>query len=419
MEDPRRRLSDADKMVLERLCKVGNAWIVGGWVRDLLSGLEPKEVDYATSLKPRDVVKLFPRNIPIGEKYGTIMVLADVKPKKTDSKEDSWEVTTLRRDGSYGDGRRPENVEFGLDIENDLARRDFTINAMAIDGSSGELIDPFSGQEDLVNGILRAVGDADERISEDGLRILRAFRFLDSKNGTIRNLDENLSNAIRKNVVMLENVSEERKWNELAKIISSQNATHILLSMKEHGVLSEILPDVLISSIDGKYLSGEPSVRLALLCNNDLRSGSELASHLKSKLKLSNEEENTISFLHDIPKNAIKDKSNSTLRRFRACISREMQFKVACYFGSEGADYLKMTQELSEAKAGYSPIIDGDTLITITGLKPGPRLGRLKEWLHRKQIEEDLVSNEDVIGLLETINWKDEDPQSWRPLSWP
>ena len=118
-------------------------------------------------------------------------------------------MTTLRVDGGYGDGRRPDNVVFGQEIESDLARRDFTINAMAVD-DAGHLIDPFGGLDDLRKGVLRTVGSAEERIGEDGLRILRAFRFMGTEGGGIREVDESLIDAISTNLQMLESVSKER-----------------------------------------------------------------------------------------------------------------------------------------------------------------------------------------------------------------
>ena len=138
-------------------------------------------------------------------------------------------MTTLREDGGYSDGRRPENVVFGQEIEDDLERRDFTINAMAIEISGklvgnenpeGELLDFWKGLEDLEEGILRAVGDAGKRLGEDGLRVIRAFRFLESGEEGLRDLDPDLSNAISSNLEMLEMVSKERIWNELGKILS-------------------------------------------------------------------------------------------------------------------------------------------------------------------------------------------------------
>ena len=185
MSDPRSLLTPEDNLVLEKLRTKGEAWIVGGWVREALLGNLSPDLDIATTLTPSKVKELFPRTIPIGEDYGTVIVRLDKEIVG------EWEVTTLRKEGTYGDGRRPDNVLFGENIEDDLARRDFTINAMAIN-SNGDLIDIFGGEEDLRCNILRAVGDARERIAEDGLRIMRAFRFLDKDDDNIRLMDEEL-----------------------------------------------------------------------------------------------------------------------------------------------------------------------------------------------------------------------------------
>ena len=232
MEDARRQISlsllkDEDRIVLDRLREFGDAWIVGGWVRDVLSGFSPEliaDIDIATNLTPDEVKKIFPRSIMVGEKFGTVIVRIDGRYNR----DYECEVTTLREDGGYSDGRRPENVVFGQEIENDLARRDFTVNAMAIelngkmvgnDKAKGELLDFWEGEADLVSGVLRAVGDAEERIGEDGLRVMRAFRFLESGEFGLRNLDSDLSNAISSNLEMLEMVSKERIWSELGNCL--------------------------------------------------------------------------------------------------------------------------------------------------------------------------------------------------------
>ena len=197
MDELSRHLSHGDNLVLQRLRVEGEAWIVGGWVRQVLLGNSLSDLDIATTLTPDEVKMLFPRSIPIGEDYGTVIVRLE---KEIDGQ---WEVTTLRKEGTYGDGRRPDNVLFGNEIEEDLARRDFTINAMAID-KNWEIIDIFGGKEDLHQNILRSVGDANERIAEDGLRIMRAFRFLDGDNGIVRSLDKDLELAIIRNKKMLD-----------------------------------------------------------------------------------------------------------------------------------------------------------------------------------------------------------------------
>ena len=162
--------SEADRQVLSGLRSKGKAWVVGGWVRESLSGQPMTDMDIATTLLPDEVKEIFPLSLMYGADYGTVVV-------RLDGNEESWEVTTLRSEGGYGDGRRPDNVEFGVDINEDLSRRDFTINAMAYD-SDWKLIDPYDGISDLENGVLKSVGDASERLSEDGLRVMRAYRFV-------------------------------------------------------------------------------------------------------------------------------------------------------------------------------------------------------------------------------------------------
>ena len=285
------QLAASDRRVLEQLSEHGEAWIVGGWVRDSLQGLNPKEMDIATNLHPDVVIDLFDKTVPVGAAFGTILVLDE-------DSEKSWEVTTLRSEGTYGDGRRPDKVEFGEDIIEDLARRDFTINAMALDPKTGEIIDEFGGLDDLNAGIIRAVGNAHERISEDGLRIMRTFRFLDSGELGFRQIDENLQAAITDNLHMLGRVSSERKWAELSRIFQGKKNIQVVELMKHFGVLTQILPGTNFSTVE--RFSESPVVNLAILCSMDSRSGTSLADHLQQALRLSNEESSTIRFLHDL-----------------------------------------------------------------------------------------------------------------------
>ena len=178
--DGLRRAVPAEVLGLcRRLEEAGHrGWVVGGCVRDVLLGelrdLQSTDAirndwDIATDARPEEVMKLFRRVVPTGIKHGTVTVLLD---------DDGYEVTTLRGETSYSDGRRPDSVYFVDDIKDDLARRDFTINAIAYDPLADRLIDPFGGLRDLEAGVLRAVGDAGERFAEDGLRVLRAARFV-------------------------------------------------------------------------------------------------------------------------------------------------------------------------------------------------------------------------------------------------
>ena len=143
------------------------AWCVGGCVRDRILGREPQDWDVTASARPEQTMALFERTVPTGVKHGTVTVLTEDGPV---------EVTTFRREGGYADGRHPDGVSFDVGLTEDLARRDFTINAMAL-GPDGAVIDPFGGQEDLKKKLLRCVGDPDRRFAEDALRMLRGVRF--------------------------------------------------------------------------------------------------------------------------------------------------------------------------------------------------------------------------------------------------
>mgnify|MGYP001188565483 FL=1 len=407
-------LGEDDREVLEKLRSKGEAWIVGGWVREFLSGSDPKELDIATNLEPGLVKSIFPKSIMIGEKYGTVRVRLDDEYRSGKI----WEVTTLRVDGGYGDGRRPDNVEFGDSIHVDLSRRDFTINSMAI-GSNCEIIDPHGGKSDLESGIIRCVGDPAERLGEDGLRIIRAFRFLEKGELGLRDLDLELSRAISVNLHMLERISKERIWSELKMILSKPNSGKIVRLMHEHGVIEELLPGVSLN-LDAD-LCLDYSVNLAILCSLDNRNGEELSNLLSENLRLSRAESDTVSFLHGLRIHDL-DPSMPSVRRFRAALPRYRHSQVFGYLrgiGKETSEFEESLAEVSSLKAGTAPLVDGNTLSEKTGLEPGRRLGRLKAWLHRKQIEEDLAGIEEVIPLIDSLNWKDSDYEEWPILSWP
>ena len=418
MADLLSRLGAADRWVLDRLCSEGDAWVVGGWVRDSLSGLNPGEMDIATTLRPAQIAELFARTVPVGAAFGTVLVLPDDGVWQADDAqvEPSWEVTTLRSDGTYGDGRRPDEVEFGDDIVEDLARRDFTINAMAMNPRTGEVIDPFGGRDDLDSAIVRAVGDANERIGEDGLRIMRAFRFLDAGEAGARILDGDLEVAIRESLSMLENVSSERKWAELARVMQGRMRAEVLARMADAGLLSAVLGETSLR-LDGPF-SGVPAVDLAILCGEDTRSGADLAAHLKSLLRLSNDEARTIAFLHDLQNDDLVAE-NTVLRRYNAALSDQMKAEAAAYFGPAGEVYAEAAASIPPPRAGNRPLVGGEALMQATELEAGPRLGRLKGWLHRRQIEDDLATSEDVLSLLESIDWQEGEPESWPALAWP
>lgn len=213
------------------------AYMVGGCVRDMILGAVPKDWDVATSATPEEVMKVFPKTIPTGIAHGTVTVMVDTKVPGLDK---GIEVTTFRSEGTYTDGRRPDSVKFETDIVADLSRRDFTVNAMAMDPTDGEIIDPFGGYEDLKDRTIRCVGKADERFGEDGLRIIRAIRFAVTLNFSI---DDDTTKALRPALPVFEKVSMERKRDEFLKILQAKvSAPRGVYLLEGHGLLKVILP---------------------------------------------------------------------------------------------------------------------------------------------------------------------------------
>jgi tRNA nucleotidyltransferase (CCA-adding enzyme) len=209
------------------------AWVVGGSLRDTLIGRSPEDWDLATSALPQDLMRLFKRVVPTGIEHGTVTVLWGDKP---------FEVTTLRGEGAYSDSRRPDQVFFVKNIEEDLARRDFTVNAVAYDPLEDRLIDPFHGLDDMELGRLRTVGKPEERFSEDGLRVLRAARFVATLGF---GLEEGTLAAIPSALAAFERVSKERVRDEWLKIMRAGKPSRAFEIMKSTGILGISCPDLI------------------------------------------------------------------------------------------------------------------------------------------------------------------------------
>ncbi len=210
------------------------SWIVGGCVRDMLLGRAVADWDLCTDAKPDELTRIFPRAIPTGIEHGTLTVVVGGK---------HYEVTTLRGETTYSDGRRPDAVHFVSDIAADLARRDFTINAIAIDPLDGTVIDPWDGQRDLAARVLRAVGDPLQRFGEDGLRVLRAARFV----ATLEvELDPATRAAIAPTLGTYRKVSHERIRDEWVKAMKARRPSRAFEVMRETGILEVTCPELLL-----------------------------------------------------------------------------------------------------------------------------------------------------------------------------
>ena len=210
------------------------AYAVGGCVRDSLLGRTAHDWDLCTSALPQQVMELFGTEqcIPTGLQHGTVTIKYGGQ---------LYETTTFRTEGSYTDGRHPDEVQFVPDVREDLARRDFTINAMAYNEAEG-LVDPFGGQADLQNGLLRAVGEPQQRFTEDALRILRLYRFA-ARFGFA--LDAATARAARQLAPHLDCISAERIQEELAKLLAAPQPGAYL----EPAVLAVVLPELTPESL--------------------------------------------------------------------------------------------------------------------------------------------------------------------------
>lgn len=311
--------------ICRRLREKGKrGWIVGGCVRDLMRGGEAKDWDVATDARPDDVITMFKKVIPTGLQHGTVTVV---------KRGVHYEVTTLRGEGAYSDGRRPDSVEFVDDITADLARRDFTINAMAIDPVDGHLIDPFEGRKDLENKVIRAVGDPNERFAEDGLRVLRAARFSATLDFSIDPGTERAMGTSRSHDTF-KRVSAERVRDEWLKSMRAQRPSVAFEAMRRTDILAITCPELMesVGCAQNKWhafdvwghamacldaCKPEPILRVAALLHdvakprtrafsdktNDYtfyeheRVGAEMADPILMRLKFSNDERNKITAL--------------------------------------------------------------------------------------------------------------------------
>jgi tRNA nucleotidyltransferase (CCA-adding enzyme) len=213
------------------------AYLVGGCVRDLILDKEPKDWDITTNAHPEQIQVLFEETY-YNNIFGTVGVVTEETENPTLK---VIEVTPYRTDGIYSDGRRPDTVEFGVSLEEDLARRDFTINAMALDLDKGHIVDPYKGHADLETRLLRAVGNASERFQEDALRMLRAIR-LGAELGF--SIEQKTFEALSENAHLLDKISKERIRDELVKTIMSPYPREALLHMKHTGLLKYVLPEL-------------------------------------------------------------------------------------------------------------------------------------------------------------------------------
>ena len=370
------------QFIIERLQKSGfEAYLVGGCVRDMLMDITPHDYDITTSASPEIILSLFEKTVPTGIKHGTVTVI---------NGGFAAEVTTYRTDGEYSDHRRPERVTFVKSLKEDLARRDFTVNAIAYNENEG-IKDFFGGREDIKNKILRAVGEPKKRFCEDALRILRLFRFASVLEFTPE--EATLKNAL-KCAPLLESISAERISSELRKAVNGKNPEALKPLTDING-----LKFIGIKNPDYSKIVPLQSAGLALF--GFLYSSTDNLMSALRFLKPSNKEkrlyENILTLL-SLPFPQSKEEIKEMLfKTDLISVEKYLYFKNS-YFGTYTENALSMLREILENGEPYriSDLkIGGRSLIKL-GIK-GEKVGETLEYLRQRVTADPTLNRREIL----------------------
>ena len=439
------------------------AYLVGGCVRDLLLGREPKDYDVATSATPAQVMEIFPETYAVGAQFGVVLVPAgdvasnvssEEEEKKIDrrdvagyvssSREGAVEVATFRSDIGYSDGRHPDEVRFSQDPREDVARRDFTINGMMLDPVGGEVLDYVGGRKDLEAGIIRAIGDPERRFAEDKLRMLRAVRFAARFEYAIEPLT---FAAIRKLAPEIEIVSRERVRDELTRMLTEGHAHRAFLLLDESGLLQHILRE--ISAMKGVeqpaefHPEGDVFIHTLLLLENlpqpcpltlawgallhdvgkpatfrrapdrirfddHVDVGVKMAEKICERLRFSNDDaeqilalvDNHMRFGHATRMKESTLKRFLRLPRFDEHLALHRADSLASHRNLSTYEFVRQKQaEIPPDKIRPTPLVTGDDLIA-AGHIPGPKFREILDAVEDAQLEGRLTSRDAALEFV-------------------
>ncbi len=416
------------------------AYLAGGCVRDMVRGVEPQDIDIATTATPEQVQALFPRNVPVGAQFGVVLVLMG---------EEQFEVATFRNDEAYVDGRRPTGVRYGSPAE-DAQRRDFTINGLFYDAIADKIIDFVGGREDIERRIVRTIGEPRHRFTEDKLRLLRCIRFATTLGYEIESAT---FAACREMAGQIKVVSAERIRDELIKILTRANAGRGLELIESSGLLAEILPEV--AAMKGvaqppefhpegdvfthvklmlDSLPPNPSVTLAFAVllhdvgkpptfnvsdrirfNEHDKVGAEMTEQILRRLRFSNDEIADIKLCvaEHMRFRHVQEMRASKLKRLigRPTFLDELALHrldcLSSHGSTENVDFLqRKAAELPPETLKPKPLLTGHDLIAL-GVKPGPALGRILRELQDLQMDERLKSREEALAYIRSgqLDW--------------
>lgn len=439
-------------------------YIVGGAVRDILMGKEVYDWDFTTNAKPPEVLKLF-ENAYYTNEFGTVGIPAEVEGERP------YEITTFRTEHGYSDARRPDKVEWGKSLEEDLKRRDFTINALALRLASPaqgkpskhprgdrkvprmvemKLIDLYEGRKDLENKLIRAVGDPNERFSEDALRMMRAIRIaaeLDFK------IEENTLIAIKINVTLINKISRERVRDELLKILASYNPYEGIVMFKDSGLMQEILPEMektfgVEQASPGRHhiydvgthslfslkfvaeKNKDPIVRFATLIHdigkpqtfkklpngtitfyNHEIIGAKIAKRIADRLRFSKKQKDKLWKLTRYHQFTVDEKqTDSAVRRFIKNIGQEnitdmLDLRIGDRLGGGAREtswrFEEFKKRLIEVQKQPFTVhdlkISGNDVMQILNISPGPKVGEVLQLLYDEVIEKKIENEKEVL----------------------
>lgn len=381
------------------------AWIVGGCIRDLLMGHPVNDWDLATSALPEEVQRIFRRTIPTGLQHGTVTVLY---------KGEGYEVTTLRGEGAYSDGRRPDSVEFVRDIDRDLERRDFTVNAIAFDPLTEDLVDPFDGVGDLERQRIRAVRDPALRFGEDGLRVLRAARFAATLGFK---LDPATEAAIPGSLETFRKVSAERVHDEWRKALTkAARPSRAFDVMRDTGILEVTCAplaklgakewDATMARVD--RCAKDFGLRLAALLL-DVPEDAKWADGWLRELRTSNAERKRVLHLVAHARPAIRwYVEGPEVRRWLVGVGAEALEDVLALAEADGFEYVDPLRRLTRAELARNlpltpaklPVRGNDIMAALDGV-PGRAIGQVLAALHERVIEDpSLNDRERLLALI-------------------
>jgi putative nucleotidyltransferase with HDIG domain len=442
----------AAETIVDRLRAEGyDAYFAGGCVRDLLLGRKPDDFDIATSALPETVLAMFPRTFAVGAHFGVILV-AD----KIDGEEIVTEVATFRSDGAYTDGRRPQSVRFSESAEEDVVRRDFTINGMLLDPQllreSGDLgkavLDYVGGRADLRDRLVRAIGDADRRFDEDKLRMLRAVRFAARIDFEI---EVGTAAAIQKSAAHIANVSHERVRDELTRMLTDGRARRAFELLDRTGLLRTVLPEIArmqgVEQPPEYHPEGDVWVHTLMLLeqlpagvsptlawgallhdvgkpatfqrgpgrirfNGHVEVGVRIAQDIARRLRFSNEETAQIVALveNHMRFGDVEKMKASTLKRFfrlQAFPEHLALHRMDCMASHGGLELYEYAKQRFEAtpleEVRPKLLVTGRDLIEV-GLQPGPRFKELLAQAEDAQLEGRISSKEEGLALIRSLS---------------